>query len=145
MQRTPIVGSVIVDATTGQVRPLTADQLRDLREAGAVQAAQARGELARDKDGYVLRYHARIKASVWISDRTDLKVGTTGGVFLAIEPPMWRFAIDFHLTDIYLDPLDVIDVDAQTGQIIPLTDAQLQNIRGCIRAAQRYQTLAAAA
>ncbi|MFZ4661885.1 MAG: hypothetical protein ACOYNY_33050 [Caldilineaceae bacterium] len=145
MQRTPMVGSVTVDAKTGQVNPLTTDQLRDLREAGAVQAAQARRELARDEDNYVLRYHARIKATVWISDQTDLKVGATGGVFLPLDPPLWRFAIDFHLTDIYLNPLGVIDVNAQTGQVIPLTTDQLQHIRGCVRAAQRNQTLAAAA
>ncbi len=145
LQRTTIVGSITVDAKTGQVNPLTADQVRDLREAGAVQAAQARGELARDEEGYILRYHARIKATVWISDQTDLKVGATGGVFLPLDPPVWRFAIDFHLADTYLNPLGVIDVNAQTGQVIPGTTDLLHNIRGCVRAAQRHQTLAAAA
>ena len=145
LQRTPIVGSITVDAKTGQVNPLTADQVRDLREASAVQAAQARGELARDEEGYILRYHARIKATVWISDQTDLKVGATGGVFLPLDPPVWRFAIDFHLADTYLNPLGVIDVNAQTGQVIPVTTDLLHNIRGCVRAAQRHQTLAAAA
>ena len=145
LQRTPIVGSITVDAKTGQVNPLTADQVRDLREAGAVQAAQARGELARDEEGYILRYHARIKATVWISDQTDLKVGATGGVFLPLDPLVWRFAIDFHLADTYLNPLGVIDVNAQTGQVIPVTTDLLHNIRGCVRAAQRHQTLAAAA
>ena len=145
LQRTPIVGSITVDVKTGQVNPLTADQVRDLREAGAVQAAQARGELARDEEGYILRYHARIKATVWISDQTDLKVGATGGVFLPLDPPIWRFAIDFHLAETYLNPLGVIDVNAQTGQVIPVTTDLLHNIRGCVRAAQRHQTLAAAA
>ena len=145
LQRTPIVGSITVDAKTGQVNPLTADQVRDLREASAVQAAQARGELARDEEGYILRYHARIKATVWISDETDLKVGATGGVFLPLDPPIWRFAIDFHLAETYLNPLGVIDVNAQTGQVIPVTTDLLHNIRGCVRAAQRHQTLAAAA
>ena len=145
LQRTPIVGSITVDAKTGQVNPLTADQVRDLREASAVQAAQARGELARDEEGYILRYHARIKATVWISDQTDLKVGATGGVFLPLDPPVWRFAIDFHLADTYLNPLGVIDVNAQTGQVIPVRTDLLHNIRGCVRAAQRHQTLAAAA
>lgn len=145
MQRIPVVGSITIDAKTGQVNPLTADQLREMHEAGAVQAAQARSELARDEDHYILRYHARIKATVWISDQTDLKVGATGGVFLPLDPPVWRFAIDFHLADLHLNPLGVIDVNAQTGQVIPLTSDQLQHIRGCVRAAQRDQTLAAAA
>lgn len=145
LQRMPIVGSITIDAKTCQVNPLTADQVRDFREAGAVQAAQARGELARDEEGYILRYHARIKATVWISDETDLKVGATGGVFLPLDPPVWRFAIDFYLGDRHLTPLGVIDVNAQTGQVMPVTTDLLHNIRGCVRAAQRDQTLAAAA
>lgn len=145
MSRTPAVGFVAVDAATGQVTPLTDEQLHNLREAGAVQAAQERGELARDEQGYVLRYHAHIKANVWISNLIDLKVGVRDGVFLPLDKPVWRFAIDFSLADKHLDPLGVIDVDAQTGQVIPLTDEQLQSIRGCVRAIKRSQILAPAA
>jgi hypothetical protein len=141
MSRTPAVGVVSVAPATGQVHELTAEQIRNLREAGAVQAAQARGELARDEQGYVLRYHARIKASVWISDRVDLKVGASGGAFLPLDPPVWRFSIDFHLEDRQLDPLGVIDVNAKTGQVIPLTNKQLQTIRGCVRAAKQHAAL----
>jgi hypothetical protein len=112
-----------------------------MREAGPVQAAQARRELARTEDGYVMRYQARILASVWISDRVDLKVGANGGVFLPLTPPVWRFSISFK----HLEPLGVIDVDAQTGQVAPLTHKQLQAIRGCVRAAKQYQKLATAA
>jgi hypothetical protein len=139
------VGVVTVDVATGRVNELTEDQLRNLRETGVVQAAQARGELARDEQGYVLRSHARIKASVWISDRVDLKVGANGGIFLPLDPPVWRFSIDFHLEDTHLDPLGVIDVDAKTGQVVPLTNEQIQAIRGCVRAVKQFQALAPAA
>jgi hypothetical protein len=135
--RPAVIGVMAVDATTGQVNPLTGEQIRNLQEAGAVQAAQVHGELARDEQGYVLRYHARIKASVWISDRIDLKVGANGGVFLPLEPPLWRFSIDLTLADEQLEPLGVIDVDATTGQVVPLTSEQLQLIRECVRAAKQ--------
>ena len=137
-----VVGVISVDATTGQVNQLTGEQMRNLQEAGAVQAAQARGELARDEQGYVLRYHARIKASVWISDRIDLKVGASGGAFLPLDPPVWRFSIDLNLADEHLEPLGVIDVDAATGQVVPLTAKQLQLIRECVRAAKQRPALA---
>jgi hypothetical protein len=127
------------------VVPLTDEQLRTVKEAGAVQAAQARGELARDEQGYVLRSHARIKASVWISDRVDLKVGATGGAFLPLDPPVWRFAIDCQLADRHLDPLGVINVNAKTGQVVPLSDEQLEAIRECVRAAKQLPALAPAA
>jgi len=59
MARTPAVGGISVDAVTGQVQTLSAEQIRELREAGAVQAAQARQELAKDEAGYVLSNAAR--------------------------------------------------------------------------------------
>ncbi|MFN8495666.1 MAG: hypothetical protein U0350_49195 [Caldilineaceae bacterium] len=145
LPRPPVVGVVTVDATTGQVHPLTAEQIRDLHEASAVQDAQARNEVARDEQGYLLRYQARIKASVWISDRVDLKVGANDGAFLPLNPPVWRFSIALTRGDQHLDPLGVIDVDATTGQVCPLTDEQLQTIRGCVRAAKQLPALAPAA
>jgi hypothetical protein len=144
LDRTAVVGVIAVDAATALVAPLTDDQIRNLQEAGAVQAAQARGELARDQQGYVLRYHARIKAGVWISDRIDLKVGANGGAFLPLDPPVWRFSIDLNSADRHLDPLGVIDVDAKTGQVLPLTPDQLQQLRECVRAAKQRSALAPA-
>lgn len=145
LPRPPVVGVITVDATTGQVYPLTVEHIRDMHEASAVQAAQAPRELARDKQGYLLRYQARIKASVWISDRVDLKVGANGGAFLPLNPPVWRFSIALTRGEQHLDPLGVIDVDATTGQVCPLTDEQLQAIRGCVRAAKQRSALAPAA
>lgn len=145
MRRQPMVGIITADATTGQLQEIPEEKLRDMREAGAVQAAQERRELARDAAGYVLRSHARIKATVWISDRVDLKVGASGGVFTALPQPRWRFAIDFHLADLHLEQLDLIEVDAQTGQVIPLSEEQLQRIREGVCAAKRLQDMAAAA
>lgn len=141
MKRIPAVGAIAVDAISGQIEALTGDQIRNMREAGAVQAAQERRELARDENGYVLRRHARIKANNWISDRVGLKVGAEGGLFIPSEPPVWRFAICYHA----LGPLAVLDVNAQTGQVTPLSDEQLQAIQENVCAIKRFQTQAPAA
>lgn len=140
-----MVGSIAVEVNSHRVIKLTGDQLQDLREAGPVQIAQRRGELARSTDGYLLRYHARIKASLWISNRIDLKVGAEGGVLLPLENPIWRFSIYYRTVDYNLTPLGILNVDAQSGQVIPLTDPQLQSIQECVRAAKRHQALAPAA
>jgi len=142
MHRQPAVGAIAVDLTTGQVEELTAEQLRDMREMAAVQAAQERKTFAKDNQGYILRQHARIKASVWLGNQIDLKVGASGGAFLPMAPPRWRFSIDFHQDERHLEPLGIIDVDAQTGQVMPLTAEQILTIQECVRAAQRLQPLA---
>lgn len=141
MKRIPAVGVIAVDAISGQLEALTDDQIRNIREAGAVQAAQERRDLARDENGYVLRRHARIKAKNWISDRVGLKVGAEGGLFIPLEPPVWRFAICYHA----LGPLAVLDVNAQTGQVTPLSDEQLQAIQENVCAIKRFQTQTATA
>lgn len=141
MSRIPAVGSITVNAISGQVQKLTDDQIRNMREAGAVQAAQERRELARDDNGYVLRRHARIKANLWISDRIGLKVSAEGGLFIPLEAPIWRFAICYHA----LGPLAVLDVNAKTGEVAPLTDEQLQAIQENVCAIKRFQTQTPAA
>ncbi len=140
-----MVGGIAQEIATGRIINLTDDQIQDMREAGPVQLAQKRGELARGTDNYILRYHARIKASVWISNHVDLKVGADGGVLIPLAPPIWRFSIYYRAEGSNLTPLGVIDVEAQSGQIIPLRDQQLQAIQECVRAAKQHQVLAAAA
>lgn len=139
MKRIPAVGAIAVDAISGQIEALTDDQLRNMREAGAVQAAQERKELARDENGYVLRRHARIKASCWISDRVGLKIGAEDGQWLAQEPPVWRFSIVCYLQTIHVGLLGSIDVDAITAQVTPLSDTQIQTIQEALSAAVRDQ------
>ncbi|MEZ4865080.1 MAG: hypothetical protein R3C14_27440 [Caldilineaceae bacterium] len=139
MTRVPVVGSIVVDALSGQIQKLTYDQIRNMREAGAVQAAQARNELARNVDGYVLRRHAWIKASRWLSDHVGMKIGAEDGQFLDQESPIWRFSIICYLHSLETNLFGAIDVDASTGQVIPLTETQIQTIQEAVSAAIRYQ------
>lgn len=139
MTRIPAVGSIAVDGVSGQVQRLTDDQIHNMREAGAVQAAQSRRELARDKDGYVLRRHAWIKASSWLSNYVGMKIGAEDGQFIDQEPPIWRFSIVCYLGNLETRSFGAIEVDAITGQVTPLPDTQIQTIQEAASAAVRYQ------
>lgn len=111
-----------------------------MSEAGAVQAAQERRELARDEAGYILRRHARIKANCWLSDHVGMKIGAEGGHLLTQqEPPIWRFSVVCHLRNLDVCSLGTIDVDAINGQVMPLPETQIQTIQEAVSAAVRYQ------
>lgn len=144
MNRTPAVGGIFVCAS-GKVETLSEDRIREMTEAVEVQAAQKRGELARDANGYVLRYHARIKANSWTTNHIDHKVGAKGGVFIPAEEPIWRFSIKDSLADADDHTFDVIDVDAKTGEVNPLSQERLNNIFGGLRAARGIKKQTAAA
>jgi len=58
-----------------------------------------------------------------------MKFGASDGLFILLDPPLWQFSINFHLQDLHLAPLGVINVDAQTGAVHPLPDDQLDNLR----------------
>ncbi|MCE7984759.1 MAG: hypothetical protein DYG89_26605 [Caldilinea sp. CFX5] len=139
MARVPAVGSIAVSAISGQIHKLTDDQIRNMGEAGAVQAAQARKELARDDDGYVLRRHAWIKASSWLSNYVGMKIGAEYGQFIEQASPIWRFSIVCYLRNLEAHSFGAIDVDAMTGQVTPLPDKQIQTIQEAVSAAVRYQ------
>lgn len=144
MTRVPAVGYIAVDALTGSIARPTADQLRNMHEVGAVQAAQARWELARDEDGYVLQIQAKIKANCWLSDHVGMKIGVKDGTFIANQTPVWRFPIVTYLQRVSMGQLGLIDVDARSSQVIPLTPDQIQGIQEDVSAALRSQAPATA-
>lgn len=130
----------------GQVEQLSEDRIRDMKEIAEVQAAKKRGKkFARDENGVVLRCHARIKANRWTTNHIDHKVGARGGIFVPVEPPIWRFAIKDSLVNAMDAPLDVIDVNAITGEVLPLTEHQIDIIAGGLSAARRLKKQAATA
>lgn len=139
INKCPPVGILAV-FENGQVEQLSEDRIRDMRETGEIRAAKERGEkFARDKNGFVLRRQARIKASCWTSDNIGMKFGAEGGIFIDLDDPIWRFSVHFYFPEGDSPVLDVIDVDAKTGTVHPLSDEQIKAIAGGIRAARRIQ------
>jgi hypothetical protein len=46
------------------------------------------------------------------------------------EPAVWRLPLDMHLRGIgYVATLGALDVDAQTGEVLPLSASQIQAIQ----------------
>jgi hypothetical protein len=144
-----IVGRVAVNAQGtfghGDVIPLTEDQLREVRECADWEMARFRGELSRDADGYVSRHQARRLARRWLDQHLAMKYGASGGIFIPLAAPVWQFSIYFNLQDLHLEPLGVIDVDAQTGDVKPLNNDQLENLRERVRVIIQHRAPAATA
>ena len=135
-----MVGRVSVNADG--VMPLSDEQIREIRECTAWEAARIRGKLARAADGYLLRHQARRLASQWLDTEISMKFGATGGVFIPLDPPVWQFSISFDLQNVHLEPLGVVDVNALTGDVTPLGDHQIKIIQEKAHAVIQHSELA---
>ena len=134
------LGAIAVDVRTGAVIPLDDDRLRVVREKAAMYAARKRNVLPVDADGYVLGEYARRQVSSYLDEHISLFYEGADPVFVPGEPPVWQVTIVFkqyHLGPFFLG---VIDVDAQTGEPLPLTTKQIKRIRERTRAIIRHQT-----
>jgi hypothetical protein len=139
------VGILQVDVLTGEVIRLTNVELRAVREKAAILAARQQAVLPLDQHGYVLAEYARRRASSYLDEHLSMFYGGTDPVFVAGEPPVWQVTIVFHMYDVGPFTLGVLDVDAKTGEPLPLSKRQLQRIRERTRAITRHQTSPAAA
>jgi hypothetical protein len=75
-----------------------------------------------------------------------LHFSATEGLFAPCARPLWQFAIRFRLPGVgALKPLGVIDVDARTGQVTPLSRQQRRTIQERVGAIIRHCELASAA
>jgi hypothetical protein len=139
VQQPCVVGRIVLDAQTGRVIPLTLDQLREIHECAAWEVARLRGELARDAEGYVSRHEARRLARRWLDQQLSMKYSASGGLLIPLDPPVWQFSIEFRLQEFCLEPLGIIDVDALSGTVKPLSDEQLETLRERVRAVIKHR------
>jgi hypothetical protein len=122
--------SIQVDGHTGEVIPLSEDQMGTVRERAVIAAARTRGELPVDEHGYVLAEYARRKANGYLSMDVSLFCSASDGVLIPMARPIWQFAIRFRLPRMgELGILGTLDVDAQTGEPIALTNKQIKQMR----------------
>lgn len=143
------VGKITVDATTGEVIALDAEQIRDIREASAMQIAQAQGCIARDERGYLLRREAAANATQWLGENLTMHFSASDGLllFLGGRSPdvVWRFSIRFRLPATgEIKPPGVIEVDAVAGKVTPLNHQQIQTIQEHVCALVQHRELAPA-
>lgn len=77
---------------------------------------------------------ARLKANGYLTKHVGMFFGATSPLFLPLDKPVWQLTIFFQRYGIGPVQLAFLDVDAETGQVIPLTDAQIQRTQGRARA-----------
>jgi hypothetical protein len=144
-QHGPLDG-IQVDAQTGEVIPLSDEQVRIVRERAVIAEARARGELPVDEHGYVLSEYARRKANGYLSMDISLFCSASDGVFIPLERPIWQFAIRFGMPRFgELGLLGTLDVDAQTGEPVALTNKQIRQMRARADAIVEFRTQTTAA
>jgi hypothetical protein len=136
-QREPTasVGTIDVDAQTGQVLPLTSEEVEDMRDRLKEHTGKAKG---------LVRPRAQMNANGYLADHVSLSARADRPVFVADDRPVWRATVFLRLRGHgRVCDLGVIDMDAQTGEVVPLSQKQLQAMRKRARDAAERTTLAA--
>lgn len=140
------VGAIEVDAQTGAVIGLTDDEIRVIHEKAVILAARKQGVLPVDAQGYVLGEYARRRADSYLGAEVSLFYSATDGVFIPLARPIWQFAIQVRLPRLgVLGIMGTLDVDAQSGEVIPLTHKQVTRIRERADALVEFRTQTTAA
>jgi hypothetical protein len=145
LKRPWATGTVVVDGQHGAVIPLTDEQLQEVREQALVAMAESHRELPL-MDGYVPQVFARRKANEYLSHSVGFFLMPVDGILVLSTRPVWQFSIQFRLPR--TGPLGIlgsIDVNAQTGEVLPLTTEQIAAIQGQANALARSQTQPTAA
>jgi hypothetical protein len=120
---------ICVDAQTGNVIALTSNEIRVIGEKAAILAARKRGGAPVDEQGYVLGEYARRRASGYLDDQISMFYSGADPVFVSTDPPVWQVTIVFKMYDQGPFTLGMMDVDARTGEPIPLAAEQIEQIR----------------
>jgi hypothetical protein len=140
------VGIIQVDVRTGNVIPLTENEIRVLQEKAAIFVAKNHGQLPVDEHGFVLGEYARRQADSYLGMGVSLFYSATNGVYIPLERPIWQFAIQVRLPRLgVLGILGTLDVDARTGDVIPLNYRQIKKIRERADAIVQFRTQKATA
>jgi hypothetical protein len=130
------VGLIDVDAQTGEVVPLTAEQVEDMRDRIKEQSGGATG---------ILRSAAQVRANGYLSNHVSLFAKADRPIWVEGDRPMWRATVFLRLRGQgRVCDLGAIDVDTQTGEVIPLPEQQLQAMRKRVQDAVRRTTQATA-
>lgn len=132
LDRPIVAGRLHVDAEAGHICGMDEDELLTIQECAQIQAQRQRGHrLAYNAEGLILPYHAQIKAGVYVSDEIAFFAGAEGRpVLIDSEPSVWRVATVLRLRNRgIVIPLGPVDVNAVTGEVIPLPSHELQTRR----------------
>lgn len=129
------VGTLDVDAQTGCVIALTEEALEDMRDRHKEHIGEANG---------IVRPAAQMLANGYLADHVSLFAKADRPVWVAGDRPLWRATVFLRLRGQgRVCDLGRIEVDAQTGTVVPLTNQQLQTMRKCAHDAAERTAVAA--
>jgi hypothetical protein len=134
------VGAVRVDAQTGEVIRLTDAEIQVLHEKAAILAARKQGVLPVNAQGYVLGEYARRRAERYLGDYLAMFFNATDPIFVPGDPPCWQVTIVFKRYHLGPFTLGIMDVNAHTGEPLPLTKPQLKRLRERAHALVAFHT-----
>lgn len=133
---TTTVGTLDVDAQTGSVVPLSDEQVEDMRDRIKEHTGEGSG---------ILRPTAQIRANGYLTNYVSLFANADRPVWVAGNRPRWRATVFLRLRGQgRVCDLGVIEVDAQTGEVVPLTNQQRQAMRKRVHDAAGRTAVAAA-
>lgn len=129
--RTIIAGQLMLDAKSGCAIPLSTITLREVQARVAVRLAKDKGELARDEDGFILPYLAKIRVNGYLTDVVSMfAAAEEEPIWLTGNEPSWRVPIALQVRGYgVVAQLGYVDVNAVTGIITPLTAEQILSIQ----------------
>lgn len=136
---------VEVDKKSGQVIALTENEIHAIRQKAAIYAARKEGVLPLNEQGYVLSEYARKAAERYLSEQLGMYFGAADPVFVPGNPSHWQVTMLFKRYHLGPFTLGVMDVDAKSGEPIPLPKIQLKRIRERTHALIEFYTQTAAA
>jgi hypothetical protein len=120
--------TIQVDAETSTVIPLADQRLRMIQERAYIAAAKQRNELPTNQQGFVLAEYARRKANGYLVQSVNMYLGAEEPIFLPLARPVWQVEVYFKMDDLGPFAVEFLDVDARTGEVIPYTEQQIQQI-----------------
>lgn len=124
------IGVIYVEPEAGQVLPWTADETRLVQEKAAFLRARRQGTLPLGEDGYIVREYARRQANSYLSMQLGLQVVAIDPVLILLDRPIWQCTIELRSPRLEtMGTFGMIDVDAYSGAVIPLTDDQIQQLK----------------
>jgi hypothetical protein len=77
----------------------------------------------------VLGEYARRRASGYLDDQISIFYSGADSVFVPANPPVWQVTIVFKLYDQSPYTFGVLDVDASTGEPVPLPAELIEQVR----------------
>lgn len=89
---------------------------------------------------------ARRAANGYLSRHVGIAFGAIAGVYVPVSTPIWQFGIEFRLPRLgCLGIMGTIDLDAETGEPLPLSSTEIRKIQDRANAIVQFYTQKTAA